>query len=70
MPTDRLQQNFDVGSIVMIVGRVTSIAGTVTQPTVTITTKYANFAGNTVSVGPVDSICVVLGDEVPVSGSA
>lgn len=67
---DRLQQWFDVGSNVMIVGRVTAIGGTPANPTVTITTKYANFSGSTSSVGPVDSIQVVLADEVPLAGSA
>lgn len=70
MPSDRLQQSYDVGSVVMIVGRVTAIGGTPAQPTVTIQTKYAGFNGSTVSVGPVDCIQVVLGDEVPLAGSA
>jgi len=70
MPTDRVQQVFEVGSLVSIVGRVTAIGGTPAQPTVTITTKYAGFDGNTDSVGPVDSIQVVVDKSVPQSGNA
>lgn len=70
MPVDRVQRNFEVGSLVSIVGRVTAIGGTPAQPTVTITTKYANFAGSTTSVGPVDAIQVIAEDSVPIVGNA
>lgn len=70
MPTDRVQKVFEVGSLVSVVGRVTAIAGTPAQPTVTITTKYANFAGSTTSIGPVDAIQVIVEDTVPQFGNA
>lgn len=65
MPTDRLQRQFEVGSLVSVVGVVTAIGGTPAQPTVTISTKYVGFDGNPDTVGPVDSIQVVLENEVP-----
>lgn len=67
---DRLQQWFDTGAIVNVPCRVTSIGGTAAAPTVTLTSKYANFSGSTSSVGTFDAIQVVLGDEVPQAGSA
>lgn len=67
MPTERLQKNFEVGSIVNIPIKVTSIGGTTTQPTVTGTTKYAGFDGNTDSVGPLDAIQVFVDAQVPQS---
>jgi hypothetical protein len=70
MPLDRIQQNFEVGTLVSIVGRVTAIGGTPAQPTVTIQTKYASFAGSTTSVGPVDSIQVIVETQIPIAGNA
>lgn len=67
MPTDRIQRQFEVGSIVSIPGRVTAIGGTAAQPTVTISTKYTGFDGNPDTLGPVDSIQVITEDDVPLS---
>jgi hypothetical protein len=58
--TDRLQHNFEVGQVVNIPIRVTAIGGTTAQPTVTGTTKYAGFDGNTDVITTVDAIQVVL----------
>jgi len=60
MPTsDRIQHQFEVGQIVNIPGVVTAVGGTTTQPTVSITTKYVGFDGNTDNLGPVDAIQVI-----------
>ena len=59
MPTDRLQADFQVGDVVNIPFVVTAIGGTTAQPTVSGTTKYAGFDGNTDSVTTVDAIQVV-----------
>lgn len=59
MPTDAIQFHIAVGDIVNIPGAVTAIGGTPTAPTVTITTKYKGFDGNTDVVGPVDIIQVI-----------
>jgi len=67
MPTDRIQQNFVLGDIVNIPIVVTGIGGTQQAPTVTGTTKYAGFDGNTDSVGPVDSVQVVKDQSLPKS---
>jgi hypothetical protein len=65
---DRLQQRFEVGDIVNIVGVVTSIAGTPAQPTVAVTTKYAGFAGTTTVIATsVDAIQVVRDTMTPKS---
>jgi hypothetical protein len=49
MATGRLQGQIAVGDVIKIVGVVTAIAEG-TQPTVTITTKYPNFAGAKTSI--------------------
>lgn len=59
MPMDRIQHNFEVGQIVNVPIQVTSLGGTDAKPTVTGTTKYAGFDGNTDSVGPLDAIQVL-----------
>lgn len=58
MPTDRLQANFIVGDIVNVPCTVTAVSGT-TQPTVTMTSKYPGFDGNTDSVTTLDAIQVI-----------
>lgn len=67
MATDRLQQDITVGDYVGIIGRITAIGGTPAAPTVTITTKYASFAGSTTAIAAVDSIQVVKDTSVPKS---
>lgn len=60
MPTsDRIQGQFQVGQVVNIPIVVTAIGGTLAQPTVTGTTKYAGFDGNTDVVTTVDAIQVI-----------
>lgn len=59
MPTDRLQNFIEVGSIVNVTIQVTAIGGTPQAPTVTGTTKYKGFDGNNDTIGPVDAIQVV-----------
>lgn len=60
MPTsDRVQNQFIVGDIVYVPIVVTAIGGTSAQPTVTGTTQYVGFDGNSDSIGPVDAIQVV-----------
>ena len=58
MPTDRIQSNFQVGDIVNVPIQVTAIGGTTAAPTVTGTTKYPGFDGNTDSI-TVDAIQVI-----------
>lgn len=65
MPIDRIQQNFSVGDIVNVPIVVTAIGGTQQAPTVTGTTKYVGFDGNSDTVGPVDSIQVVKDQSLP-----
>ena len=55
---DVIQHRFQVGSIVYVPIVVTSIGGTDAAPTVTGTTKYQGFDGNTDSIGPVDAVQV------------
>lgn len=64
MPTDRLQHNFEVGDVVNIPIRVTSIGGTTAAPTVTGTTVYAGFDGNTDTVTTLDAIQVIQDQNV------
>lgn len=59
MPTDRIQSNFTIGDIVNVPCVVTAIGGTTAAPTVTLTTKYPGFDGNTDAIGSVDSIQVI-----------
>ncbi|MET0785165.1 MAG: hypothetical protein ABWY25_00465 [Paenisporosarcina sp.] len=59
MPTDAVQNNIEVGSIVNVRIMITAIGGTTTEPTVTGTTIYEGFDGNADSIGPVDAIQVV-----------
>lgn len=56
---DRLQNFITVGSVVYVPITVTVVGGSPTAPTVTGTTVYAGFDGNTDSIGPVDAIQVV-----------
>ncbi len=63
--TDRLQKVIEVGDIVEIPGVVTTIGGTATNPTVTITTKYPGFDGNTDAIAAVDSIQVTKSEFTP-----
>lgn len=60
MPTmDGQQNNFEVGDVVNIPIVVTAIGGTTAKPTVTGTSKYGGFDGNTDVITTVDSIQVV-----------
>lgn len=59
MPSDAIQSQFSVGDVVNVPITVTAIGGTTAAPTVTGTTKYAGFDGNTDSIGPVDAIQVI-----------
>jgi len=56
--SDRIQSQFEVGNIVNVPILVTAIGGTPAQPTVTGTTKYAGFDGNTDNI-TVDAIQVI-----------
>lgn len=58
MATGRLQAEIAVGNPVKIIGTVTAIGGTAQSPTITISTKYKNHAGNNTSI-TVDSIQVI-----------
>lgn len=58
MPQDRLQSHVVVGSIVNIPIVITAIGGTAASPTVTGSTKYPGFDGNTDSI-TVDAIQVI-----------
>jgi hypothetical protein len=65
MPVDRLQKPFAVGDIVMVPIVVTAVGGSDANPTVTGTTKYVGFDGNTDSIGPVDAIQTVYLESLP-----
>ena len=58
--SDETANQFNVGDTVNVPIVVTAIGGTTAAPTVTGTTKYAGFDGNTDSIGPVDSVQVVV----------
>lgn len=58
--SDETANKFNVGDVVNVPIVVTAIGGTPAEPTVTGTTKYAGFDGNTDSVGPVDAVQVVV----------
>jgi len=60
MPKDRLQADVDVGQIVNIPILITAIGGTQQAPTITGTTQFKGFDGNTDAIGPVDAIQVTL----------
>ena len=51
---------FNVGDVVNVPIVVTAIGGTTANPTVTGTTKYDGFDGNTDVVGPIDSVQVLV----------
>ena len=59
MASDAIQSQFEVGDVVNVPIVVTAIGGTTAAPTVTGTTKYEGFDGNTDSIGPVDAIQVI-----------
>lgn len=59
MPTDNQQNDFQVGDVVNIPIVVTAIGGTPAKPTVTGTSKYVGFDGNTDVITTVDAIQVV-----------
>lgn len=51
MPTsDAIQHQFKVGDIVNLPCEVTAVGGTTAKPTVSLKTKYENFAGNRVTI--------------------
>jgi len=50
MPQDAIQSHFAVGDVVNIPMVVTAIGGTTSEPTITGTTKYVGFDGNTDSI--------------------
>lgn len=56
--SDETANQFNVGDVVNVPIVVTAIGGTVAEPTVTGTTKYAGFNGSTDSIGPVDAVQV------------
>lgn len=60
MPVDRIQSNFTVGDIVNVPCVVTAVGGTTAEPTVSLTTKYPGFDGNTVDLADtLDAIQVI-----------
>ena len=60
MPTDKLQAQIEVGSIVNIPCVVTAVTGTPTQPTLTLTPQYKDFAGAQTAITGVATIQVTL----------
>lgn len=52
---DQSGRFINVGDTVMVPCTVASIQGTGPSPTVTLTTVYKGFDGNTDSIGPVDA---------------
>jgi len=59
MPTDSIQNFFQVGDIVNVPCVVTGTGGTSSQPTVTLSTKYRGFDGNVDVVTTLDAIQVI-----------
>lgn len=59
MPQDALQSHVAVGDVVNIPMVVTAVGGTTGAPTLTGTTKYVGFDGNTDSI-TVDAKQVIL----------
>jgi hypothetical protein len=63
MPTsDALQHQFIVGDIVNVPCTVTAIGGTTAEPTVSLTTKYEAFDGNTDTITETLSAIQVVKD--------
>jgi len=60
MPQDAIQRRFEVGQVVNVPCIVTAVGGDGAEPTVTMTTKYAGFNGNTDTVGPLDANQVIV----------
>ncbi len=58
--SDETANQFEIGAVVNVPIVVTAVGGTPAAPTVTGTTKYAGFDGNKDTVGPVDSVQVVV----------
>lgn len=56
--SDETANQFNVGDKVNVIIVVTAIGGTPAAPTVTGTTKYAGYDGNTDVIGPVDAVQV------------
>lgn len=50
MPQDTIQSHFTVGQVINIPVIVTAVGGTTAEPTVTGTTKYVGWDGNTDSI--------------------
>jgi len=57
--TDALQKQVQVGDIVNVPCIVTATGGTSSQPTVSLTTKYKGFDGNTDALSALDAIQVI-----------
>ena len=62
MPQDLTQDHFEVGDVIFVPVVVTAIGGTTAEPTVTGTTKYPGFDGNTDTIGPLSVIQVIQAD--------
>jgi len=59
MPSDAIQHIFAVGEIVNVPCVVTAIGGPTSAPTLTLTTKYTGFDGNTDVISTVDAKQVI-----------
>lgn len=59
MPTDVLQAQFELGDVVNVPIVITAIGGTTAKPTVTGTSKYPGFDGNTDVITTVDAVQVI-----------
>lgn len=58
--SDRIQHQFVVGDVVNVPCVVTAIAGTAQEPTLSLTTKYEGFDGNTDDItNTLDAIQVI-----------
>jgi hypothetical protein len=63
VPTsDAIQHMFEVGDIVNLPCEVTAIGGTTAEPTVSLKTKYENFAGSRVTITETPSAIQVVKD--------
>lgn len=58
--SDETANQFNVGDVVNVPIVVTAIGGTPANPTVTGTTKYVGFNGSADTIGPIDSVQVVV----------